>query len=40
MNGVEPVATSFRAMGTDVTVLVLDGPPDAGGPFTSDGMRS
>jgi len=30
MNGVEPTATGFRAMGTDVTVLVLDGPSDAG----------
>ncbi len=30
MNRREPTATRFRAMGTDVTVLVLDGPADAG----------
>jgi len=30
MNGEEPIATGFRAMGTDVTVLVLDAPPGAG----------
>ena len=30
MNGGAPSATQFRAMGTDVTVLVLDGPADTG----------
>ncbi|MEX1008252.1 MAG: FAD:protein FMN transferase [Acidimicrobiia bacterium] len=30
MTAQAPVATNFRAMGTDVTVLVLDGPSDAG----------